>query len=156
MEISQLQIEQVPSFMKLYEAIIWTDFPDWNDESKQAWINEDYSTEFWTKALRNNQPVLVAVQDGELIGYVAVESIDFGVAYLGWIGTLTDYRGKGIATSLINELVEACRDIGIHKIELETQLPELLPFFIKQGFEMEGVRRNSWQKLDNYMFGKSI
>lgn len=91
-----------------------------------------------------------------MIGFVLLEGINFGVGYLGWIGVLKDYQKKHIGGKLIEAMEQWSRNNGIHKIELETQEPELQYFYEKNGYILEGIRKNSWQHLDNYMFGKTL
>jgi ribosomal protein S18 acetylase RimI-like enzyme len=35
-----------------------------------------------------------------MIGYILLESIDFGVGYLSWLGVLTECRRRGIGRML--------------------------------------------------------
>ena len=155
--ISQLKPDQVDAFFTLYEQIVWSDFKEWTKESKERWIKEDYSPDFWKNLVQEGKcPVFVAYEGEKMIGYVAIETLNFGVAYLGWVGILKDHRGKGLAREIVSASEEWGKRTGVHKIELETQVIDLLPFFLKLGFTLEGVRHNSWQGLDNYMFGKEI
>jgi GNAT superfamily N-acetyltransferase len=100
--------------------------------------------------------VFVAYDKEKMVGYIMIEAIDYGVAYLGWMGVLEDYREQGIGSLLIEELENWCRDNDIHKIELDTQEEYLKIFYEKNGFNFEGTKKNSWQHLDNYMFGKEL
>lgn len=154
--ISKINKTQVRDFFELYKELVVTDFKEWNEESKQKWLEEDYSPEFWNRVIENGCPVIVALDGQRMISYVAIEHLTFGVAYLSWMGTLPNYRKKGVTRDLLKVLEKWCNENGIHKIELETQVTELLPYFEKLGFVLEGVRKNSWQKLDNYMFGKVV
>jgi len=155
-KISQIGTEKVNEFFELYKELVGTDFKEWGQEAKDKWLTEDYSPEFWNKIIENGCPVLAAYDGDKMVSYVAIEHLTFGVAYLSWMGTLPDYRKKGITKALMSELEKWCKQNNIHKIELETQVTELLPYFEKLGFSLEGVRKNSWQKLDNYMFGKDV
>ncbi|MFA5894471.1 MAG: GNAT family N-acetyltransferase [Candidatus Shapirobacteria bacterium] len=155
-KISQIGTDKVNEFFELYKVLVGTDFKEWSEEAKNKWLTEDYAPEFWNRILNNGCPVLVAYDGDKMVSYIAIEHLTFGVAYLSWMGTLSDYRKKGITRELVAELENWCKQNNIHKIELETQVTELLPYFEKLGFSLEGVRKNSWQKLDNYMFGKDV
>lgn len=155
-KISQLKNNQVKDFYQLYKSLVLSDFKEWNNTSKNKWLKEDYSPSFWKNQIKVGVPVFIAQDNGRLVGYVAIEAINFGVVYLGWIGVLKEYRKTGVGKDLMLEVEKWGKGNNYHKIELETQIKELLPFFIKQGFVLEGIRKNSWQKLDNYMFGKSL
>jgi len=156
MHKAQISSKQAEDFFQLYKQIVESDFKEWSAESKTEWLTDKYSLNFWKVALENGLPVLVAFDDKKMVGYVALESITFGVAYLGWIGVLKEYRKNKLGTQLMKEMVNWCIKNGLHKIELETQKKELLPFFEKLGYVLEGIRKNSWQHLDNYMFGKTL
>lgn len=156
MLIKQIDHTQAEEYFTLFKAIIESGFKEWTAESKNVWLTEQYPLEFWKDLLKSNLPVLVAFDGDKMVGFVAVESITFGVAYLGWVGVMTEYRKNGLGAELFKEIEKWCIDNGVHKIELETQIKKLLPFFKKQGYTLEGIRKNSWQNLDNYMFGKII
>lgn len=156
-QISQLKENQLNDFFKLYEEIVWSDFKEWTKESKEKWLKEDYSPDFWKNLVREgNCPIFVAYEGTKMVGYVAIETLNLGVAYLGWVGVLKDRRRKGLAKELVATAEKWAKEHQVHKIELETQVIDLLPFFLKIGFTFEGVRYNSWQHLENYMFGKVL
>lgn len=156
MLIKQIDHTQAEEYFNLFKTIIESDFKEWNGESKKVWLSEQYSLEFWKNLLKTNLPVFVAFDGEKMVGFVAVESLTFGVAYLGWVGVMTEYRKNGLGTELFREIEKWCMEHNIHKIELETQVKKLLPFFKKQGYVLEGIRKNSWQHLDNYLFGKIL
>ena len=156
-KIIKIDEKQAKNFFDLYKAIVKADFKEWTDEYKKQWLEQEYSIDYWKELLSENKlPVFVAFDNEEMVGYLAVESIAYGVVYIGWVGVLKEYRKKGIASRLMAEIEKWSKAKKFHKLELETQIKTLLPFFEEQEFVLEGVRRNSWQKLDNYMFGKSI
>jgi len=155
--IERLNISELTKFFNLYKSIATTDFKLWDPASKEKWFTDDYSIDYWKQGIIENKlPILVARIGEKLVGYVMLEVINFGVGYLGWIGILKDYQNKQIGSSLLGAIEEWCRGNGIHKIELETQEKELKHFYEMNGFVLEGVKKNSWQHLDNYMFGKEL
>jgi len=154
-QISQLKQNQVEDFFELFKKIANTNFDKWTHQSKQKWFL-DYSVDFWKANLKKGCPVLVAILDSNMVGYIAIEAINFGVAYVGWIGILKEFQKIKIGTLLIEQVELWCKQNNIHKIELETQEPGLECFYKKHGFTLEGIRKNSWQHLDNFMFGKNL
>ena len=150
--------DMIADFFNLYQQIVNESFELWTRESKDYWLNEDYSLKFWTELVNEGKcPVCVLEEENQLVGFTAVEGIDYGVVYLGWIGVLKKFQKKGFGDLLMNSVIEwAEKDKKIHKIELETQISELQHFYEKYGFVLEGIRKKSWQKLDNYMFGKVL
>lgn len=155
-KITKLTNSKAKDFFELYKSLVHSDFGEWSTESKNKWINDDYSLSFWKSKIKEDIPVFIAEEKNKMVGYVAVEAINFGVVYIGWIGVLKEYRKSGVGNDLLKEVEKWSKNNNYHKLELETQIKELLPFFTKYGFLLEGVRKNSWQKLDNYMFGKIL
>lgn len=155
--IARIDDTKAEEFFELYKAIAESDFNKWSREAKDRWYSVDYSLEYWKDLLTEGElPIFVAFNNVTMLGYVMLEGINFGVGYLGWIGVLKEFQGKGIGKQLIAAIEKWARENGIHKLELETQEPELQAFYEKQGFVLEGIRKNSWQHLDNYMFGKVL
>lgn len=156
-EIVLLKKERAKELSDLYRKTVESDFKEWTQESKNKWLEEDYSPDYWRKLLTKGKlPVFAAFDGDKMVGYVVLEGIIFGVAYLGWVGVLKKYQGGGIGRKLMQSMEDWCRRKGLHKIELETQREDLVSFFKKQGYILEGIRKNSWQRLDNYMFGKDL
>lgn len=156
-EITRVGGEQAEQFFDLYKTIVTSDFEEWTEKSKKQWLEQEYNIDYWKNLLAEAALPVFAAFDGEkMVGYIAVEGINYGVVYIGWVGVLKEYRGRGIAGRLIGTIGKWAKDKKFHKLELETQIKAILPFFEKQGFTLEGVRKNSWQNLDNYMFGKNI
>jgi GNAT superfamily N-acetyltransferase len=155
--IKQLKSDQIKDFFNLFKQITTTDFKNWTKESKDYWYEKQYTPQYWKDNIENkNFPIFVAYDKEKMIGFVITESLDFGVAYLGWLGVLKEYRRKGIAKALLDRLESWCRDNGVHKIELETQEKDLRKFYEEHGYTFEGTRKNSWQHLDSDMFGKEL
>lgn len=156
MKITQISQDKSNDFFELYKEIVESDFKEWTLESKTEWLTKKYSASFWRNVLEDDMPIFVAFEKNKMVGYVALESITSGVGYLGWIGVLKKYRTKGLGADLMSEMEKWCVKNRLHKIELETQIEELTPFFEKQKYVLEGIRKNSWQHLNNYMFGKIL
>lgn len=155
--IKQLVPNQVDSFIELFKSIADSNFKRWTDESKKYWFEVDYTPEYLRDNIEKKHfPIFIAWKENTMIGFAMIEAIDFGVAYLGWIGVLDQYQKQGIGGDLIKSAEDWSKKNGIHKIELDIQEPELKYFYEKNGFVFEGVKKNSWQHLDNHMFGKEI
>ena len=155
--IKQINSDNINNFFELFKSIALSDFERWTKESKDYWFNVDYNLEYWKDNVENKHlPILVAYDGEKMIGFVMLEGINYGVGYLGWIGVLKEYQKQHIGGQLLNAIDQWSRNNGIHKIELETQEPELQYFYEKNGYVLEGIRKNSWQHLDNYMFGKTL
>jgi len=158
-EIHQINTKQVTEFLKLFRQTISESFPEWDDVSKRTWLTDYYSPDVWLKLLEQEKmPIFVAfAPDSKMIGFATIEHVTFGVAYLSWVAVATKFQNQGVGGELIQAVENWClNQLNIHKIELETQLKNLEAFYLKHGFVLEGARKNSWQHLTNYLFGKVL
>ena len=72
-------------------------------------------------ALENDQPVLIAEKDGQMIGFTGPLSVQDSLrGYFTGIGVHSDYRGFGIGKVLFSSLCYHLRDIGAHYMTLFT------------------------------------
>lgn len=76
---------------------------------------------------------IVAEIDGEIAGFGRLVKHNNCIE-LGTIGVVEKFRGKKIATKLINELINIAKQNGYKTIYLTTLIPE---FFKKFGFEIQ-------------------
>ncbi|MGJ7913089.1 N-acetyltransferase family protein [Neobacillus sp. LXY-1] len=98
---------------------------------------------------QSNSTIFVAEQEkGKLVGYLI--AIGGSVnrtkhsAYLV-IGILEEYSGRGIGTSLFQQLEKWAINSNISRLELTvvTQNEAGVALYKKSGFEIEGIKRNS-------------
>jgi ribosomal protein S18 acetylase RimI-like enzyme len=92
--------------------------------------------------------VLVAVQDGRVLGSATIELDDVigdddrepipGVASLRMVGVDPSLRRQGIARALLQEVIARCRAAGRHTLMLRT-MPPMLP--AQRLYESLGFRR---------------
>jgi GNAT superfamily N-acetyltransferase len=73
-------------------------------------------------------PVFNVGEDGEKYGPVALE--------IGRLGILSEHRGRGLSTWLMNEIMMRATSRGIEELRLavRTDEPGLLEFYKRQGF----------------------
>jgi RimJ/RimL family protein N-acetyltransferase len=112
-----------------------------------------------------NSTVLVAQQDGLLVGYVAAEGGEFRrVRHKAYVtaGVLQEYAGHGIGTLLFQELERWARDRGISRLELTVQTRNAagVRLYSKMGYEIECTIRRSMlidgEFVDEYMMAKLL
>ncbi|TFD99489.1 GNAT family N-acetyltransferase [Jeotgalibacillus salarius] len=112
-----------------------------------------------------NSTVLVAEDQGQLTGYMLAIGGDTRrnshAAYLV-IGVLREYRGKGVGTQLFQEMEQWAVAHGVSRLELTavTENEAGLALYKKQGFEIEGTKRQSLhingRMVDEYYMAKII
>jgi len=82
---------------------------------------------------------LLAVEEetGEPIGTARIVDVGSGVAKIGRIAVLPDYRGSGVGASLMRVALDRARGTGHNVALLDAQLP-VLGFYERLGFVAEG------------------
>jgi RimJ/RimL family protein N-acetyltransferase len=112
-----------------------------------------------------NSTIFVAEDGGKLLGYLmamggTVEKNKHS-AYLV-IGILQDHRGQGIGTQLFEHVMEWAGHNDITRLELTavTENKAGVALYIKNGFEIEGTKRNSLiihgKYVDEYYMAKLL
>ena len=96
---------------------------------------------------------------GRLVGHGTVHLARYGVAELG-MNLAADVRGRGLGGQLLDALVDAARELGAHKAELQVwpHNEPALRLYLSRGFVVEGrirahYRRASGQVWDAILMG---
>ncbi len=114
---------------------------------------------------RDNQLVLVAEEDGHLVGRLTAKGGDFRRNRHSAeivIGILRSHWGQGIGTRLFAMLEDWAREYGIQRLELTVRVDNdrAIRLYEKMGFEIEGTRRRSLfvdgQFFDEYWMSKLV
>ncbi|HEY4600674.1 MAG TPA: GNAT family N-acetyltransferase [Cerasibacillus sp.] len=112
-----------------------------------------------------NSTILVVENENELVGFLLARGGNARrnkhATYIV-VGILNDYRGKGIGTKLFNALDRWASNNNIHRLELTvvTKNEAGLALYKKQGFEVEGTKRDSLfidgEFVDEYYMSKLL
>ena len=83
----------------------------------------------------------VAVSDGEVIGYCGYWWT-FGEAQITNVAVSPEFRQKGIASALMDEMINHCREMDVYSITLEVRVSNnaAISMYEKYGFERVGLR----------------
>jgi ribosomal protein S18 acetylase RimI-like enzyme len=108
--------------------------------------------EFVHSNIRNKIPQFVAIDRDQVIGWCdIVPQKGEGFTHCGVLGmgVLSGYRGKGYGTRLMEESIQAAKNIGIERIELGVYASNVpaIKLYEKRGFVHEGTKRKA-RKLD--------
>jgi putative acetyltransferase len=92
------------------------------------------------EGLRKPEITFWTVWDNDLlIGCGAMKELDADLAEIKSMRTITSYRGKGIASMLLEHILDEAKQRGYHRISLETgSMPFFEParnLYAKYGFE---------------------
>lgn len=114
----------------------------------------DTSFSFAKTIIENNLAQYFAIDDNQVVGWCDIIPKSYeGLRHAGVLGmgVLTEYRGKGLGTLLLQKTIEHARNINhLEKIELDVfeSNSAAIALYRKFGFEVEGKRENG-RKLDD-------
>ena len=103
--------------------------------------------DFVLNNINGNWPQVVAMSDGELVGWCDITALDRPVfAHIGslGLGVLASYRGKGVGKALISAALQKARAKGLTRIELTVRENNktAIELYKKFGFVAEGIHKN--------------
>ena len=107
----------------------------------------------WSKAsflreVENNEVALylVAKIENKAVGYIGVWRI-LDEGHITNVAVHSDYRGLGIGSMLVSELLSLCKKDGINSFTLEVRKSNEIAqkLYRKYGFEERGVRKNYYE-----------
>lgn len=103
--------------------------------------------------------VVVDPADGRMLGHGRVHLARYGVAEIGML-LAEEVRGRGVGRRLLDALVDAARELGAHKVELQVwpHNEAAIGLYLSRGFVVEGrirahYRRQSGELWDAIIMG---
>ena len=131
MMITQMNESHVPQIAEL-EKLCFND--PWSANSIASEL--DNRLAFW----------LVVLEGDQVIGYVGSQTV-LGETDMMNIAIHPDHRNRGIATKLIEALIQALTERGSHSLMLEVRASNepAKNLYSKMGFETVGVRKNYYR-----------
>jgi putative acetyltransferase len=113
--ISPEQIEQARELFKEYEAWIEVDLCFQSFEKELAGLPGDYAPP--------DGRLLLAFQDGQLAGCVALRKIGDGTCEMKRLFLRPEFHGRGLGRPLIEKILNEAKEIGYQRMRLDT-LPD--------------------------------
>ena len=101
--------------------------------------------------------ILVAKSDNKILGFCNGK-IDEGTFWIDWVGILSKFREKGIATKILKLLEKDLKVLRIHKIWCDSRdnnTPSIA-LLNKNGFEKIAFLKKHWYQQDFYLWAKFI
>ncbi len=131
------------SALEAFKASVWP--------AADAEHYADTQPDFYKKEI-----TLLAKQGDDIVGYCTLIA-DSGIAQIEPLMVAVDKKGQGIGTILIKAAEEKAREMGIHKIWLETgDTWKAKDFYIKSGFTIRTVLPNHTGHQDFILFDKML
>jgi [ribosomal protein S18]-alanine N-acetyltransferase len=108
------------------------------EASPIPWSRDTFINELNAAMSRN----LVAVSNGTIVGYIGFWIVAEEIQIQNVIVD-KDYRRRGIASRLLNSMIEIARSQGVLNVTLEVRSrnKSAISLYVKNGFVVKGVRR---------------
>jgi RimJ/RimL family protein N-acetyltransferase len=96
----------------------------------------------------SGNPQIVALDNGRVVGWCDIirntRAAKLHCGLLG-MGLLPEYRGKGIGTRLLTEILKQAAARGLHRVELEVfeENSAAIALYNKAGFKKEGRKSHA-------------
>ena len=112
--------------------------------------------EFVLSNIKNGYPHFVSLNGYRVVGWcdiIPMKGVDFSHCGKLGMGVHRDYRGRRIGTRLLDATLQAAKDYGVERVELEVYTSNItaIRLYEKRGFVHEGVKRKA-RKLDGEYF----
>lgn len=143
-------------FYPFFAKTLSNNFPYYHPKVINYFLNKIYTfsnLSFWLT--NGDREILAAFLDNEPIGFAMIDSPYGGVSFLRWLAVDKNYQKKGIGSKLVLEWEKIAKESGCQKMELATH-QTTVPFYQKQGFQIEGLRKLSYFGINQVLMGKII
>lgn len=129
----------------------WTDLEALAAMERGLFGGDAWPVETWWAELaaRPRRDYVVAVGDGDVIGYAGID-VAGGVADIMTIATASARQGQGLGRRLLDELIRRAQGHGVEAIMLEVRADNLpaRQLYERGGFAVISTRRRYYQPGD--------
>ena len=100
---------------------------------------------------------VVALADGQLVGFTHVEASRHGFGEFGMLVD-RDWRGRGVGSALVQAAIGWARDQGLHKLCLEVfaHNAAAIALYRKSGFVEEGRRIRHYRRANGELWDSIV
>ena len=147
--------EDLPQLLVIYNDVIANTTAVWHDELHTLEMRQ----EWFDQKIEEGFPVFVAVENNIIAGFSTIAQfrpwVGFRFTVENSIYVASNSRGKGVAKLLMQTLIEASKQLGIHAIvagieagnEASIALHEKFGFVEVAHFKEVGFKFNKWMDL---------
>ena len=153
-EVRPADVADIEDVLDVFEAVVaegrWL--------GTQAPVDRVERAQRWRASIDDpRQEMLVAVEDGRVVGHLGLDVAPYGVASLG-MAVAAARRGRGVGSALLAEAVAAARRLGAHKVALQVwpHNAAALSLYRKFGFVEEGRLRRHYRRHNGELWDAVI
>lgn len=156
MVVTDLNSDNIEQFYQLFCQLMKEGYDNFSPALQKHFIEKDYPLKNWYYWMEKDlRKVLLAWEDELLVGFLVGDHSYGGVAFITWLGVVSDYRGKGIGSSLLLHYQEYVEGRHAHLLELYT-FPKVKAFYEKHGFKQVGMREQGYYGRKNVIMDKKL
>lgn len=153
--IRKARISDLETFLKFFRVTLSEDYFDYSAKILEM-MSADMPDESLKTGIKKRERILyLALNGGNIIGYLLTIKISGGVAFGHWMVVDENFQRKGVGTSLLRQWEDDVIFLGAHMLELYTTQNNV-KFYLKQGFTMGEEIVGGWYGLDLTRFYKKI
>lgn len=156
MVIKQATTLDIDPFYKLFSEVMHEGYAGYSPKLINHFLTKDYSKQqfyLWLERFFRN--IYLALDSGEVIGFIIGDYTYGGVGFISWLGVRPDYRKKGVGTSLYKAYEDFAIEKKAHLIELYTY-PKVADFYLRLGFKQTGEREQGYFGQKNLIMNKRL
>lgn len=146
--------ENIPGFIACYSEV-WRSFRgtlpgDWVEEVIEEAGQPAFQEKFRSAMADPHRVLLVAEEDGEIVGHAQGRLNKGGYGWLDFMGVSPGHRRRGVGRALLKGFIDVSRKGGCTKVSLNTApcLKPAIKLYAEMGFVPEGYMRNHMHGLD--------
>ncbi len=154
MKIRDMKVDDINCFEKCYLSI-WNSLrgilPDRFVEEAIEDVGKKMYSDRLVSAIEDPKRImLVAEENGKIIGLAQGRANKGGYSWLGFMGVSPENRRMGIARKILEEFISYSKSAGCTKVSLNTApvLKPAIKLYTEMGFIPEGYMRNHMHGLD--------
>lgn len=155
-KLKKIGLKDYHRFYPVFKKSLLTDYFHIPQKRRNFFLRTKWSKEIFKARLSKGAIFIGTVLKGKrIIGYIISSIEPGGISLLRWLWTDKNYRGKGMASQLIDQWKAWAKKRGSHKLRFIAGKVNK-EFYLKQGFILEGIRKKDRFKKDFYLFAKFL
>lgn len=157
MKVIPLDAPYIDDFYLLFKEIMTTEFSEFEENEIYIFVNLLHKKENLVNPqyLKMYDHIIAVDDDDKVIGFLIGNKSVTGVVNIPWMGVKKDARKMGVGSELLCFFEKMSDREGYHLMELNT-IRGKEEFYIKNGFEEIGVRKDGHYHIDNLIMNKRI